>query len=99
MSATICRWSWSVTIRKCQRFLVDVSGAALVDPAGVAVLVGAWRRVRTHGGRLALAGAPEPVHELFHHGCFADGFALYETVCDALRDGRIGRAVTATLGA
>lgn len=81
------------------RFLVDVSGAALVDSTGAAVLVGAWRRVRTRGGHLALAGAPEPVRELFHHDCFADGFAVYETVADALRDGRIGRTVTATLGA
>lgn len=82
-----------------RRFLVDVSGAALADPAGSAVLVGAWRRVRARGGRLALAGAPEPVRALFHHDCFADGFALYETVGDALRDGRSARTVEAALGA
>lgn len=35
----------------------------------------------------------------FHHDCFADGFALFETVADALRDGRSARTVKAALGA
>lgn len=60
------------------RLVVDVTGAVLADPTGVAVLIGAWRRVRARGGCLTLVGATDRIRELFHADCFTRAFALHQ---------------------
>lgn len=66
-------------------FVVNVEDATFLDSTTLAVLIGAWWRVRDHGGRLALAGAPEPIREIFHVSCLTHHFALYDTAEEALR--------------
>jgi anti-sigma B factor antagonist len=74
--------------------VVDVEKVTFLDSAALAVLIGAWWRVRDHGGHLALAGAPGPIREIFHVTCLTHNFALYETTDEALRACRTGHAGT-----
>jgi anti-sigma B factor antagonist len=64
--------------------VVDVEKVDFLDSTALAVLIGAWWRVRDHGGHLALAGAPEPIREIFHVTCLTHDFALYGTTEEAL---------------
>lgn len=41
-------------------FIVDLTGVAYIDSAGVAVIIGAYRRISKAGGALAIV---KPVHE------------------------------------
>jgi anti-sigma B factor antagonist len=65
--------------------VVDVEKVTFLDSAALAVLIGAWWRVRDHGGHLALAGAPGAVRRIFHVTCLTHDFALYDTTDEALR--------------
>jgi anti-anti-sigma factor len=40
---------------------VDVEKVTFLDSTALGVLIGAWRRVREHGGCIALAGAPKQI--------------------------------------
>jgi anti-sigma B factor antagonist len=64
--------------------VVDVEKVTFLDSTAVAVLIGAWRRVRDHGGRLALVGAPGPIRKIFHVTCLTRDFALCDTTDEAL---------------
>jgi anti-sigma B factor antagonist len=66
-------------------FVVNMERVTCLDSTAPAVLIGAWWRVRDHGGRLDLAGVPGPIRKIFHVACLARDFAFYETTDEALR--------------
>ncbi len=72
------------------RLVVDVDRAVFIDPTALAVLVGAWRRVRDRGGCLALAGASERIRHAFRAASLTGTLAPYETVDRAVRACRAG---------
>ena len=75
-------------------FVVNMERVTCLDSTAPAVLIGAWWRVRDHGGRLDLAGVPEPIRKIFHVTCLTRDIAFYETTDEALQ-----ATLTATLGA
>jgi anti-sigma B factor antagonist len=75
--------------------VVDLEKATFADSAAAAVLIGFWWRVRARRGHLVLAGAPEPIREIFHVGCLTSGIACYGTAEEALAEhhpDRVGAA-------
>jgi anti-sigma B factor antagonist len=74
------------------RLVLDVDQVTFLDSTAVAVLIGAWWRVRDRGGHLALAGAPEPVRTIFHVTCLTHDLALFDTTDEALRACHAGTA-------
>jgi anti-sigma B factor antagonist len=72
--------------------VVDVEKVTFLDSAALAVLIGAWWRVRDHGGHLALAGAPGAIRKIFHVTCLTHDFTLYDTTDEALRACRAATA-------
>jgi anti-anti-sigma regulatory factor len=59
------------------------------------VLIGAWRRVREHGGCIALAVAPKQIPQVFHLTWLTRHFALYDTTSEAVQAchaSRVGHA-------
>jgi len=76
-------------------FVVDVEKVTFLDSTALGVLIGAWRRVRDHGGCIALAGAPKQIRQVFHVTCLTRHFALYDTTSEAVQAchaGRVGQA-------
>lgn len=74
--------------------VVNVEQVGFLDSTGLGVLIGAWQRVRGHGGTLAVAGAPEEIRQIFHVTCLTRNFGLYETTGDAMKACRAGRVGT-----
>jgi anti-sigma B factor antagonist len=72
-------------------FVVDVEKVTFLDSTGLGVLIGGWRRVRDHGGCIALAGAPKPIRQIFHVTCLTHNFALYDTTSEAIQACHAGR--------
>jgi anti-sigma B factor antagonist len=66
-------------------FVVNMERVTCLDSTAAAVLIGAWWRVRDHGGWLDLAGVPEPIRRIFHVTCLTRDIAFYETPDEALR--------------
>ncbi|MCW2916160.1 MAG: anti-sigma-factor antagonist [Actinomycetia bacterium] len=75
-------------------FVVDVEKVTFLDSTALGVLIGAWRRVRDHGGCLALAGAPKQIRQIFHVTCLTRNFALYNTTSEAIQACHAGRVGT-----
>lgn len=73
------------------RIIVDLSGVAFLDSAGIAVLIGARRRLRaTADGELRLACPATPVRRLLEATGLTAIFDIFDTVDDALSAPRAG---------
>jgi anti-sigma B factor antagonist len=65
------------------RLVIDLSGVDFLDSTGLGVIVGVLKRVRTHGGELAIAGAENHVRKVFDITRISDVLAMYDTVDEA----------------
>jgi anti-sigma B factor antagonist len=75
--------------------VVDLEKVTFLDSTALAVLIGAWRRVRDHDGCLALVGAPKLIRQIFHVTCLTRNIALYATTdktVEACHAGCVGNA-------
>lgn len=63
--------------------VLDLSGVEFLDSTGLGVVVGVLKRVRTHGGELAIAGAENHVRKVFEITRISDVLPMYETVDEA----------------
>ena len=64
--------------------VVDTSGIAFIDSTGLGVLVGGLKRLRAHGGSLALAGGDQHFVRLLHLTGLNRVFPPYATVAEAV---------------
>ena len=63
--------------------VIDLSGVDFLDSTGLGVIVGVLKRVRTHGGELAVAGAENHVRKVFEITRISDIVPMYATADDA----------------
>jgi anti-sigma B factor antagonist len=63
--------------------VIDLSGVDFLDSTGLGVIVGVLKRLRTHGGELAVAGAENHVRKVFDITRISDIVAMYDTADDA----------------
>jgi len=63
--------------------VLDLSGVDFLDSTGLGVVVGVLKRVRTHGGDLAVAGAVDHVRKVFDITRISDVVAMYDTADEA----------------
>lgn len=77
-----------------RKLVLDLSGVSFLDSTGLGVIVGILKRVRTHGGELALAGAEPQVRKVFEITRMTDILPLHDTVEAAIAasDGADGPA-------
>jgi anti-sigma B factor antagonist len=73
------------------QLVLDLTGVDLVDSAGLGVVVGAQRRVRSWGGRLVVAGLEGRVRAVFELARLDEILELAPTLDDALRRAGTGR--------
>jgi len=64
--------------------VVDLTGVPFMDSTGLGVLVGALKKVKTHGGDLALVIDQEKVLKVFRITALTQVFPIFETVDAAL---------------
>lgn len=57
--------------------VVDLSGVDFLDSTGLGVIVGVVKRVRTHGGELAVAGAENHVRKVFEITRISDVLPMF----------------------
>lgn len=65
--------------------VVDLTGVPFMDSTGLGVLVGALKRVKTHGGELSLVIDQEKVLKVFRITALTQVFPIFETVDEALK--------------
>lgn len=65
------------------RIVIDLSGVDFLDSTGLGVIVGVLKRVRTHGGDLAVAGAEDHVRKVFDITRISDVVSMYDNADDA----------------
>lgn len=65
--------------------VVDLTGVPFMDSTGLGVLVGALKKVKTHGGDLALVIDQEKVLKVFRITALTQVFPIFETVDEALQ--------------
>lgn len=68
--------------------VLDLSAVEFLDSTGLGVIVGILKRIRTHGGELRLAGAPEQVRRVFEITRIDDILPMYPDVDAAVAAGR-----------
>lgn len=49
----------SIVDERCKSIVVDLSDLDLIDSSGVAVIVGLFKRAKSHGGRVEVRGAKD----------------------------------------
>lgn len=64
--------------------VVDLTDVPFMDSTGLGVLVGALKKVKTHGGDLALVIDQEKVLKVFRITALTQVFPIFETVDEAL---------------
>lgn len=62
------------------RIVVDLGGVDFIDSTGLGVLIGALKRVRTHGGDLALVCGERRILKVFEITGLDQVFRIHETV-------------------
>lgn len=62
------------------RIVVDLEGVDFLDSTGIGVLVGGLKRVRTHGGELALVCTQQRILKVFDITGLSTIFAIYDSV-------------------
>ena len=72
------------TAAQSPRVAVDLSGVPFIDSTGVGVLVGALKRAREAGGRMAFCGAQPRVTRVFEITGLLDVLPLFATRDQAL---------------
>jgi anti-sigma B factor antagonist len=65
------------------QLVIDLSGVDFLDSTGLGVIVGVLKRVRTHGGDLAIAGAEDHVRKVFEITRISDVVSMYATADEA----------------
>lgn len=73
--------SWGTT-----RVVLDLGGVEFCDSVGLGVIVGAVKRVRSHGGELRLANCSEPILRLLTLTRLERALPPYTDVAAALVD-------------
>lgn len=68
--------------------IVDLSGATFVDSMTLGVLLGAVKRLRPHGGKVAVVCVSPHIRRIFEITLLDRVFALYETLDDARQAAR-----------
>ena len=63
--------------------VLDLSGVDFLDSTGLGVIVGVLKRIRTHGGELAVAGTEPHVRKGFDITRISDVLPMYDTVDEA----------------
>jgi anti-sigma B factor antagonist len=69
----------------CLRVVVDLEGVAFVDSTGLGVLVGALKRIRAHGGSLALVCTRKQILNVLDLTGLAEVFDVYLSADEAAR--------------
>ncbi|MGH9070271.1 MAG: STAS domain-containing protein [Acidimicrobiales bacterium] len=62
------------------RIVVDLEGVEFLDSTGIGVLVGGLKRVRTHGGELALVCTQQRLLKVFEITGLRAIFSIHDTV-------------------
>lgn len=63
--------------------IVDLDGVDFLDSTGIGVLVGGLKRVRGHGGDLALVCTQQRILKVFEITGLTTVFAIFDSVADA----------------
>lgn len=66
------------------RIVVDLESVDFLDSTGLGVLVGGLKKVRSHGGSLALVCTQERLLKIFRITGLAKVFAIHGSVSDAV---------------
>jgi anti-sigma B factor antagonist len=66
--------------------VIDLGQVPFLDSSGLGVLVAAYKRARSAGGQLRLAGCRPAVETIFQITALDRAFPIYPTVADAVRD-------------
>lgn len=66
------------------RIVVDLEGVDFLDSTGIGVLVGGLKRVRIHGGELALVCTQQRILKVFEITGLTTIFAVYDSVDAAM---------------
>ena len=67
-----------------ERIVIDLSGAAYIDSAGLAALIVAMREVQAYGGKFFLAGLDETLLSIFQSSRLDETFRILPGVDAAL---------------
>lgn len=70
--------------------VMDLAELVFLDSSGLAVLAGAWRRIRQGSGTLALAEASPRLQNILHLTRLDLAFRVFGTVTEAVDAGRPG---------
>ena len=68
------------------RIIVDLESVDFLDSTGLGVLVGGLKKVRSHGGSLALVCTQERLLKIFRITGLAKVFAIHGSVSDAVAE-------------
>jgi anti-sigma B factor antagonist len=63
--------------------VIDLSAVGFLDSTGLGVIVGILKRLRTHGGDLAIAGADDHVRKVFEITRISDVLPMFATLDEA----------------
>ena len=67
------------------KVVVDMAGVTTIDSSGVAIIVSLFKRLRSIGGAVRIAGVSGQPKEIFHFLRLEQALSLFPTVDDALR--------------
>lgn len=84
ISPTITELLTSMTKEMPERIVIDLSGAAYIDSAGLAALIVAMREVQAYGGKFFLAGLDETLLSIFQSSRLDETFRILPGVDAAL---------------
>jgi anti-sigma B factor antagonist len=74
----------TMTAKKPQRVVVDLTKVTYLDSSGLAVLIEGMQKVQEYGGKFAVAGAQESVKHIFEIARLDQVFLIFPTVDEAL---------------
>lgn len=67
------------------KVVVDMTAVRVIDSSGVGVIVGLFKRMRSLGGAVRVAGVSKQPTEIFHVMMLDRVLAIFPTAADALR--------------
>src|SRR5438477_393358 len=74
----------TMSAKKLNQVIVDLSKVTYLDSSGLAVLIEAMQNVQEYGGKFAVAGIQESMKHIFDIARLDQVFQIFPTVDDAL---------------
>jgi len=70
--------------RKLRNLIISMNGVNFVDSSGLGVILGRYKRISQHGGKMAIVGVKPRVRKIFHLSGLEKIIPMYDSTEQAL---------------